>query len=253
MSEAPILLTQDQAAKLAGVGHDTIERYRDLGLLRMYNSDGGEERFSEEDIKLLFNSKIRPRSSSPDSKMEGTSKTDSDKEASEKTPLTNKIVLESTGEEELPRLKDIIREAEHKTSKEAPKESPTIRLNNPVQSSQESAPSSEEEEEIQSSQYTSSHHQIQRQSNDISSIELLELTRTLKDQLEIVKEERNWLRKRIEKLESLSEREQMLRMSESDTIRTLIAQREPKKSPWSFLLSWIKPKETGKEVSTRTK
>jgi DNA-binding transcriptional MerR regulator len=248
MSEAPILLTQDEAAKLAGVGHDTIERYRDLGLLRMFNSDKGEERFSEEDIKLLFNGKIKSFTSSPDSRAEShpikiPDNIQDTKSSKNKTPLANKIELDSTFEEELPRLKDIIREVEHKNLKE----SPTIRLSNPVQTSQESTSSSVEDN------FQSSKHIIERQNNEISSIELLELTRTLKDQLEIVKEERNWLRKRIEKLESLSEREQMLRMSESDTIRTLIAQREPKKSPWSFLLSWTKPKETNKEITSKRK
>jgi DNA-binding transcriptional MerR regulator len=215
MSEEMNLLTINEAAGLSGVSMDTIRRYRDLGLLRKYEKDGAEH-FSEEDIKLLFNAKIKKVT---DSALSGDS-------------------TENTAEKEaLPRLQDIIREAEGSSgkpltaetiskSKRTHKEN-TIHLDTPIDTAGQDSTYHHHQEHLRESEDRIS---------DISSIELLELSRTLKDQLEIVKEERNWLRKRIEKLESLTERDQMLRMSESETIRSLISQREEKRRPWSFLL-----------------
>lgn len=70
-------------------------------------------------------------------------------------------------------------------------------------------------------------------------IELLQLSQTLREQLEMVKEERDWLRTRLERLEARSEREQMLLLSESETVRSLISQRSDKKrSFWNVALPW---------------
>lgn len=70
-------------------------------------------------------------------------------------------------------------------------------------------------------------------------IELLQLSQTLREQLEMVKEERDWLRTRLERLEARSEREQMLLLSESETVRSLISQRNDKKrSFWNIALPW---------------
>lgn len=70
-------------------------------------------------------------------------------------------------------------------------------------------------------------------------IELLQLSQTLREQLEMVKEERDWLRTRLERLEARSEREQMLLLSESETVRSLISQRgDKKRSFWNIALPW---------------
>ena len=55
---------------------------------------------------------------------------------------------------------------------------------------------------------------------------LLEMNQNLREQIEILKEERNWLRQRLEKLETRSEREQMLLLAESETVRALVSQRQ---------------------------
>ncbi len=231
MSEEINLLSREEAALLAGVCIETIERYRDLGLLRKYQKDS-EERFSEEDIKLLFNARIRNRTKTDVST--GKSRIFSTPPVVESPSNYQEQPKSVTGgaEEELPRLQDILKEVETSSPESAGETS--MRSSN------------ETEYDIDESAFDEgrSIHQYSRAGTypDISSIELLELTKTLKDQLEIVKEERNWLRKRIEKLESQTERDQMLRMAESETIRTLISQKENRKNPWSFLLSWTKPK-----------
>lgn len=73
---------------------------------------------------------------------------------------------------------------------------------------------------------------------------LIQINKQLQQQIQDLKEEREWLKKRIEVLESRSEREQMLSLSDSETIRRLItAQQEKKKSIWNLALPWFKSEE----------
>ena len=69
------------------------------------------------------------------------------------------------------------------------------------------------------------------------------MTKGLREQIQILREERDWLRARVEKLETRSEREQMLLLSESENIRKLIQQTETRKS-WLRALPWFKGSRT---------
>lgn len=73
--------------------------------------------------------------------------------------------------------------------------------------------------------------------------ETSQLARTLRDQIEMLREERDWLRTRLEKLELRYEREQMILLSENDTVRTLISQIGKPKRRWWHALPWFKPEE----------
>jgi hypothetical protein len=71
-------------------------------------------------------------------------------------------------------------------------------------------------------------------------IKLQEALLDTKDaELKDLREERQWLRTRIEKLEEKGERDQILLLSETQTIRKLIVVQEQKKSPIKQLLSWV--------------
>jgi hypothetical protein len=59
------------------------------------------------------------------------------------------------------------------------------------------------------------------------------------DEIADLKNQRSWLRERIEKLEEKADRDQILLLSETQTIRSLIAYRETKKSPVKQFLEWI--------------
>jgi len=68
----------------------------------------------------------------------------------------------------------------------------------------------------------------------------------LQAQIEILREERDWLRKQLERMESQFEREQMLLLSNSETLRRVVNNQPlqsqtiqlPKRSFWEFLLPW---------------
>ncbi len=54
-----------------------------------------------------------------------------------------------------------------------------------------------------------------------------------------LKDERSWLRTRIERLEEKGERDQILLLSETQTIRKLVSIGEQRKSPVKNFLSWV--------------
>lgn len=58
------------------------------------------------------------------------------------------------------------------------------------------------------------------------------------DEIADLKNQRAWLRERIEKLEEKSDRDQILLLSETQTIRSLIAYQEARKSPIRQFLEW---------------
>jgi hypothetical protein len=59
------------------------------------------------------------------------------------------------------------------------------------------------------------------------------------DEIADLKNQRAWLRQRIEKLEEKHDRDQILLLSETQTIRSLIAYQESRKSSFRQLLEWI--------------
>ncbi len=59
------------------------------------------------------------------------------------------------------------------------------------------------------------------------------------DQIADLKNQRTWLRERVEKLEEKSDRDQILLLSETQTIRSLIAYQESRKSTVRQVLEWL--------------
>lgn len=59
------------------------------------------------------------------------------------------------------------------------------------------------------------------------------------DEIADLRGQRTWLRERIEKLEEKADRDQILLLSETQTIRKLISIQENRKSPVKQLLQWI--------------
>ena len=90
--------------------------------------------------------------------------------------------------------------------------------------------------------------------NEAATTELTTINQGLLDKIELLREERDWLRQRVEKLEARADREQMLLLSESETVKRLLDKRdaEPKRSFWSRALSWSglisEPKKSGRDT-----
>ncbi len=70
-----------------------------------------------------------------------------------------------------------------------------------------------------------------------------------------LKSQRTWLQERIERLEEKSERDQILLLSETQTIRSLISYQENRRSPVRQLLEWIgvtRPESETEGATTKT-
>lgn len=85
-----------------------------------------------------------------------------------------------------------------------------------------------------------------RESQDVEEISRLRNLLSLQerildskdDEIADLRNQRAWLRERIEKLEEKSDRDQLLLLSETQTIRSLIAYQESRKSTFRQFLEW---------------
>jgi DNA-binding transcriptional MerR regulator len=194
------LLSDIEGAKLAGVTADTINRYGEFGLLKRIVTEG-KTYYRRSDVESLF---------FINEQREEATKTATGVAESRKSDI---------GHNDL--NKDL----------SAPTADTAMRF--------ESAQVVPDGEPQQGSKLTSSISVEQDYTRDGgNSFELFELNRTLREQIKTLREERDWLRQRLEKAELRAEREQMLLLSESETIRRLV--NEPvKKTSW-FALPWFK-------------
>ncbi len=184
MNQTENLLTEQQSSEMAGVSLETIKMYANCGLLPVTKKDN-QNFFKEIDIKTLFYSQLQDNK---ETKVEPESASFPEQHAR----ATTTTEPEPEKKAEAPKIETF--EASCDTTIETTKEEPQqLTLNT-----------------IRADKYFP------------TTVELLEINKSLRDQIQILREERDWLRERIEKLESRSEREQMLMLSESENLRSMI-------------------------------
>lgn len=197
--------TEVEAASAAGVSIETIREFASIGVLRG-RQENGHQLFSKSDLQSVFQS-LKPISTNSSSE---ASLPEAPK--SESAPVVLK-------EEPVVATPPPTPEVEHSVIIETslPKEPQALQVAEPVT---EPSP-----ERITKSEPTVI---------DRDSFELLELNQSLRDQIQMLREERDWLRKRVEVLEVRGERDQMLLISEARTVQNLLPER---KSPFRFFSS----------------
>lgn len=260
MSESQRLLTISESAEIAGVTPETLEQYQNFGLLDAHIEDG-TTRFQESDIRTLFYTKLRKEElTKEDAKSEAV---EASKEATpqEETPNSAESPKEAkTSEEqdldedsddehqEPPTLEQILAEHRAAASKqgessvtEATKAQDAISTNEMGPKDEVKSKPAELRESIEVERSSKSSNEapssIKQETATVKPAEpeLIEITKGLREQIEMLKEERNWLRERVEKLESRSERDQMLLLSENETVRSLL---EPSNQPRARFSFW---------------
>lgn len=70
---------------------------------------------------------------------------------------------------------------------------------------------------------------------------LLKENRSLVEQIEVLRQERDWLRRRLENAESRIERDQVLLLSKSETIRQIVCEKNKKNYLWEVVQAIFKP------------
>ena len=198
------LLSAEESANIAGVSAETIQQYVSYGLLETIG-EGDNARFRESDIRSLFYTRVSKPKVSP-----------------------KKAKKPSTSEEEVPTLSQILSETTSKTRESEVRE--------------QSEQVSEEQDTVDDESLDSDKKEAATAAN--LDKRDTEFTNSLKAQIELLREERDWLRERVERLETRADREQMLLLSESETVRSLLRTSEihTKSEPFwkkAFQLPWL--------------
>lgn len=256
------LLDEDKAACLAGVTVDTIHRYRDFGLLRVIDKEGAEF-FDERDIRNLFYTKKQAQGQDAGSEetseaeapleMRGADHGEGPNEPHPESDLPPLIQNDSVRTDELddgaqkqevaaasPELAEARAQAESSARDIASKY-----FGRGMQLSSNGAafsPLNTQNAASASEQSGKSNEAFPANFPDTEREALTQQNLSLKEQLEVLRQERDWLRQRVERLETRSEREQMLLLTESQTLKSVLAESGFGKTQsfWKKALPWFK-------------
>lgn len=204
MSQQVRFLNEAQCAALAGVSLETLREYERLGILQPLRKDG-EFWYAEPEVRNTF--QVSNDENVGDTKQSSEELTQSKQELSQEAPALQAVSEPAA----MPRTESV--------------------TSGPVESSSSNSAASQ-------TSNSSIHRTVEMYSpGEGNSFDLLDLNRSLRDQIQMLKEERDWLRKRVENLEGRSERDQMLLISESQNVKSLL----PKKGGfWMFALPWLR-------------
>ena len=217
LSDTENLLSETQAAEMAGVSIETLRQYGKFGLLEIV-AKGSENFVRENDIVSLFHVKALKKESFGSVNEEELNK-------SNLRVLREKVISRTA-----PPAQPASSTTEGSGIEQKAGPNFTIVADKPEAPSEgenPSAPHNNTVESINSSSYGTA-----------PSVEVISINQTLREQIELLKEERNWLRERLEQLENRTQRDQMLLLSESETIRNLVLQNRPKRF-FGLTLPWF--------------
>lgn len=236
-------LTAAQCAELAGVSVDTIEKYVAIGLLQPTRDASGESRYRQSDIRSLFYTRksLQPKLDEELPNildLAGEDESDQDSDSSLTSEKQNAPSEDDSAVD--PTISQSAAQTESDTSSQgsidhhnaSSKAESDAKLNADQETTSEDAEQPlTETSAVESSRETS-------QSREVEHAQ--EVQYALREQIEVLKEERDWLRNRVEQLELRGEREQMLLLSESETIRRLVSQKTfTEKVLQTFRLPWL--------------
>ncbi|MCC6953574.1 MAG: hypothetical protein IT290_05610 [Deltaproteobacteria bacterium] len=251
MAAAFRLFTEVESAKFAGVSVDTVRQYERFGLLASVKKDG-ELFYRENDLRALFGVREPiPSASAPETpsapasgpaeRSDASSNTQAASAQSSPPPFQAPPQATRTFGSGREYASSASYSAPYQASQSqshfhaAPQTPPLLTAphNPPYNQGPPYSLGDQGQSSIQAMSIT--------QPGTPGVYELLEVNRSLREQIQMLRDEREWLRQRVEKFETRTERDQMLLISENDTVKTLIQQvPERRRSFWSFALPWIK-------------
>ncbi len=219
-------LTEPEAATFSGVSVQTLSRFAEAGYLTVETSSEGERSYSRDDITSVFGIS------------EGSlaRKVEESHDAPEVVSSQSSVIQFPSKKEDA----DIIQKPAPVEQVES--ESFEEGLEEPVQG-----------QDIQAEKNATGDTpvldgELARMQN---IIDIQEKILDMRDeQLKEVRKERDWLRERVERLEQKAERDQLLLLAETQTLRQLIT--HEKRSPVRATLEWLGFVEPQKEPVARS-
>lgn len=237
-------ISETEAAHQAGVSIKTLRRFSEAGYLQVEIEPDGLRLYSQHELDEIFGAH---RSSSTDGdQSESTDEACSATAAT--TPDTASSYEEVTSSAQ-PTGATASQECDVSAASSSPKTEPTTTQENSSHQHPVIEPSSASEEKVDASLYAI---EILKLRNVISLQE--KLLDTKDAEIADLRGQRDWLRARVEKLEEKSDRDQILLLSETQTIRKLISLQEQKRSPMNRFLEWlgIAPPQTVKALGSNS-
>lgn len=244
--------SEHEATILAGVSSKTLKRFHESGYLHVLPDSDGSPLYSREEILEIFGSSecVVHTDSPPSYPTSPASSDDSNERETERAvALEGKSCTSSSSKpsnDYSPCGAEEHGELSSDTGESVPcdLEDPTL--------PNKSDPSVMQSPKMESFDRLVSASELERLQNLISIQE--KMLDSKEDEIADLKNQRAWLRERIERLEEKGERDQILLLSETQTIRSLISYQENKRSPVRQLLEWMglaKPEEaeTSKSAS----
>jgi hypothetical protein len=193
--------TEEQASQLAGVSARTLQRFAESGYLSIVLGEDGRVQYQRQQVEEIFGA-ARCDTASYSSFVSGTDHSQ---------PNVDQIRNGASAPQ-----------AQHST---------------PDVSTDPQHASAALEANPQSGSTLTSTIEIERLKNLLAIQE--RMLDAKDDEIADLKNQRAWLRERVEKLEEKSDRDQILLLSETQTIRSLIAYQESRKSTVRQFLEWI--------------
>jgi DNA-binding transcriptional MerR regulator len=203
--------TEEQAIALAGVSARTLQRFCESGYLTQTTSAEGQALYIKRQLQDIFGA------------------LDSETETSEQDlPGDTDPAVASTGT-----VTAGLRDANNYATTELRTEPNPVKSPSSLDAAEEESTPSSTRSRISAKAEV----EIERLKNLLAIQE--RMLDSKDDEIADLKNQRAWLRQRIEKLEEKHDRDQILLLSETQTIRSLIAYQESRKSGFRQLLEWI--------------
>lgn len=240
-------ISEMEAVAFAGVSINTLNRFSDTGYLQIERDSDGLRLFSRSELAKLFGIKQTPL-----------------KEHTPEEGMATKIIDIELGTDKIKTVNQNNTIIHDPLAQEGTEETSFAEEISEVVAASKSEPKLEPETSFfaeptritESESYSPS---------DQARIDLLEqevikfknisdlqerILDMREDEITDLKQQRTWLQERIEKLEEKNQRDQLLLLSETQTIRRLVAYQESKKSTLRLALDWLGFSKPGNTSST---
>lgn len=204
------LCTEEYATKLAGVSARTLHRFCESGYLTVTNEADGSRRYLVQQLSEIFG--IHGSTDSVDDSTDSMGETP---QTEGPNPLT---AIYGDG---------------HESQQVSPPSDDISR----AQSIGDQGPLGDTDSAYSAKNIGLLELEIERLKNLLSIQE--RILDSKDDEIADLRNQRAWLRERVEKFEEKSDRDQILLLSETQTIRSLLAYQEARKSTLRQLLEWV--------------
>jgi ubiquinone biosynthesis protein UbiJ len=230
-------ISETEAIQVCGVSASTLSRFAETGYLSVEREADGLALYNAEELSTVFGKEIPSATEKKASLPKQEESTQSGEESQ-----TARVETPSPSESRKPELlRDQPKSAEKSAPDNNPKEQEKV-IALPIEREKVSQATDKDPRDDLSDVYETKISNLEEELLRAKKVhEVNERIIEIREQeISQLRDERNWLRTRIERLEEKGERDQILLLSETQIVRQMIEQQESKKrSPIRAALNWL--------------